>query len=169
MNLFDFVSEYAFAFSIYGILLSVVSLVLVIINTIKTSNIIRKYKRLMRGVDNKNFEALLEHYLTSMRSSLVKVDEMSNKQAIFSAQLNKCLQGVGMVRYNPFDDMGSDLSFSLALLDAYSNGVVITCLFGRQSSSTYSKSITNGKSTYQLSAEEIESIKIAKASLSMSN
>jgi len=74
-----------------------------------------------------------------------------------------------MVRYNPFDDMGSDLSFSLALLDAYSNGVVITCLFGRQSSSTYSKSITNGKSTYQLSAEEIESIKIAKASLSMSN
>jgi len=68
LNLFDFVSEYAFAFSIYGILLSVVSLVLVIINTIKTSNIIRKYKRLMRGVDNKNFEALLEHYLTSMRS-----------------------------------------------------------------------------------------------------
>jgi len=123
----------------------------------------------MRGVDNKNLEALLEQYLTSMRSSLVKVDEMSDKHAIFSAQLNKCLQGVGIVRYNPFDDMGSDLSFSLALLDAHSNGVVITCLFGRQLSSTYSKSITNGKSTYQLSAEEIESIKIAKASLSMSN
>jgi hypothetical protein len=122
----------------------------------------------MRGADNKNLEALLEQYLTSIRSSLAKVDEISNRQTQLETQINKCLQGVGVVRYNPFEQMGSDLSFSVALLDAHSSGVVLTCLFGRQSSSTYSKSITNGKSTHPLSAEEIEALKIAKASLDSS-
>jgi hypothetical protein len=122
----------------------------------------------MRGADNKNLEALLEQYLTSIRSALSKVDEISETQIRLATQVNKCLQGVGVVRYNPFELMGSDLSFSIALLDAHSSGVVITCLFGRQSSSTYSKSITNGKSSHPLSDEEMEAIKIAKASLDVS-
>lgn len=167
MDFITFISEYAFAFSIYGSLVSVISLVLVIFNTVKTSKIIRKYKRLMRGADNKNLEALLEQYLTSIRSSLSRVDEISSTQIKLAAQVNKCLQGVGVVRYNPFEQMGSDLSFSVALLDAHLSGVVITCLFGRQSSSTYSKSITDGKSVHPLSAEEMEAIKIAKASLDL--
>ena len=168
MDILSFISEYAFAFSVYGSLLSLISLVLVIINTLKTSKIVRKYKRLMRGADNKNLEALLEQYLTSIRSSLTKVDEIAENQACLTTQVNKCIQGVGVVRYNPFEQMGSDLSFSVALLDAHSNGVVITCLFGRQSSSTYSKSISNGKSTHPLSEEEMEALKIAKASLDLS-
>ena len=167
MDFLTFISEYAFAFSVYGSLLSLISLVLVIVNTLKTSKIVRKYKRLMRGVDNKNLEALLEQYLTSIRSALIKVDEASKKQTSLATQVNKCLQGIGVVRYNPFDQMGSDLSFSVALLDAHSSGVVITCIFGRQSSSTYSKSISNGKSTHPLSAEEMEAIKIAKTSLEL--
>lgn len=168
MDFISFISEYAFAFSVYGSLFSLISLVLVIVNTFKTSKIIRKYKRLMRGVDNKNLEALLEQYLTSIRSALAKVDEANGRLAQLEAQVKGCLQGVGVVRYNPFEQMGSDLSFSVALLDAHSSGVVITCLFGRQSSSTYSKSITNGKSSHPLSEEEIEAIKIAKASLDLS-
>jgi len=168
LDILSFISEYAFAFSLYGSLLSLISLVLVIINTLKTSQIVRKYKRLMRGVDNKNLEALLEQYLTSMRSALTKVDEITEKQVSLATQVNKCIQGVGVVRYNPFEQMGSDLSFSVALLDAHSSGVVITCLFGRQSSSTYSKSISNGKSAHPLSAEEMEALKVAKASFDLS-
>lgn len=168
MDFLNFISEYAFAFSVYGSILSLISLVVVVINTFNTSKIMRKYKRLMRGVDNKNLEALLDQYLTSIRSALTKVDEVSERQTSLETQVNKCIQGVGVVRYNPFEQMGSDLSFSVALLDAHSSGVVITCLFGRQSSSTYSKSIINGKSAHPLSAEEMEALKIARTSLDLS-
>lgn len=167
MDLFSLIFEYSFALGIYGALLSLISLVVVIINAFRTSKIIRKYKRLMRGVDNKNLEALLEQYLTSIRSGLTKVDEIDKRQTRLSAQVSRCLQGVGVVRFNPFEDMGSDLSFSVALLNAHLNGVVITGLFGRQSSSTYSKAIANGKSAYPLSAEEMAAIGIARSSLDL--
>jgi len=46
---------------------------------------------------------------------------------------------VGVVRYNAFDDVGSDLSFSIALLDDNDNGVVISGIYSRESSTTYAK------------------------------
>ena len=54
--------------------------------------------------------------------------------------------------------MGSDQSFSLALLDSFKNGFVITSIYGRDYASTYGKPVKNGKSVYPLSVEEIQAI-----------
>jgi len=73
-----------------------------------------------------------------------------------------CIQKVGVVRYNGFDNVGSDLSYSIALLDNNDDGLVISSLYSRDSSSTYAKPVANSKSRYALSAEEIKAIDIAK-------
>jgi len=70
---------------------------------------------------------------------------------------------VGVVRYNPFPDMGGNMSFSVALLDARSNGVVITVLNDRQGSRVYGKSVEAGGSPQKLSDEEQEAIGLARA------
>ena len=56
------------------------------------------------------------------------------------------------MRYNAFDDMGSQLSFSLALLDDFKNGIVLTSIYGREDTVTYCKEIKDGTSNipYQL-------------------
>ena len=77
------------------------------------------------------------------------------------AQLQTCIQRVGMVRFNAFDDTGSDLSFSLALLDERGNGLVVSSLYGRNESRIYAKPVLNRQSTYALSAEEQKAIRIA--------
>ena len=58
------------------------------------------------------------------------------------------------MRYNAFDNIGSDLSYSLALVDENKDGVVLTSIYGREENRCYAKPINAGKSTYTLSKEE---------------
>jgi hypothetical protein len=72
------------------------------------------------------------------------------------------IQKIGLVRFNPFEDLGGDQSFSLALLDRNDNGIVITSLFLKEGNRIYSKLIENGNSKYKLTPEEKLAISIAK-------
>ncbi|MBI3997663.1 MAG: DUF4446 family protein [Armatimonadetes bacterium] len=68
------------------------------------------------------------------------------------------LQRVGIVRYDAFKELGGHLSFSLALLDARRDGVVISVLNDRDGARAYAKPVTGGRSTYALSEEEQRAI-----------
>jgi len=72
------------------------------------------------------------------------------------------LQGVALERYNAFPDTSGELSFSLAVLDAQSDGWVITGLYGRESHRVYAKPISRGISTYPLTQEEKKAIERAE-------
>jgi hypothetical protein len=74
------------------------------------------------------------------------------------------LQKVGLVRYNAFEEMGGQLSFSAALLDERGDGVVITSINGRTETRTYAKPIQGLDSTHNLSDEERKAISIAASS-----
>ena len=68
---------------------------------------------------------------------------------------------VGIVRYDAFEDMGGELSFSAALLDEDHNGIVISAINGRTETRTYGKPLHNGASAHNLSNEETEAIAAA--------
>lgn len=77
-------------------------------------------------------------------------------------QLNECFQNIGIVKYDAFDDVGSKLSFAIALLDNNDNGFIINSVYGRSSSNVYAKRVENGNSTQTLSEEEIKALNKAK-------
>lgn len=64
------------------------------------------------------------------------------------------IQKIGYIRYNAFSDMGNQLSYSIALMDNYNSGFVLSSLYGRDSTVNYSKPLKNGSSRIPLSAEE---------------
>jgi Ribonuclease G/E len=72
------------------------------------------------------------------------------------------IQKVGIVRFNPFEDVGGNQSFSIALLDGKDDGVVITSLYLKDGNRVFAKPIRGGKSEFNLSKEEIEAINLAK-------
>lgn len=74
------------------------------------------------------------------------------------------VQKVGMIRFNPFREVGGNQSFSIALLDGNDSGVVITSLYTREENRVYGKPIKNGQSKYLLSEEERKAIEQAKGS-----
>ena len=71
---------------------------------------------------------------------------------------HKAVQKVGVVRFSPFEEIGSDLSFAIALLDHHHNGVVLSSIFGRDESRCYAKPIKNGESNYVLTEEEKQAL-----------
>ena len=72
------------------------------------------------------------------------------------------IQKFGIVRFNPFKEIGGNQSFSIALLDGNDDGIVITSLYTKEGNRIFGKPIKGGKSEYLLSEEEKEAIKIAK-------
>lgn len=77
---------------------------------------------------------------------------------------NRSVHKVGVIRFNPFKDLGGDQSFSIALLDGQNNGVVISGLHTREGNRVYAKPVENGKAVkHPLTEEELEAIKRAGA------
>jgi len=76
------------------------------------------------------------------------------------------VQKIGMVRFNPFKEIGSNQSFSVVLLDGNDDGIVITSLYGREENRIYGKPIKGGISEYLLSDEEKEAITSARLGIS---
>ena len=68
---------------------------------------------------------------------------------------------VGVVRYDAFEDMGGELSFSAAFLDERGDGIVVSAINGRSETRTYGKPIRGGSSEHSLSREEAEAITAA--------
>src|SRR3972149_6302891 len=77
-------------------------------------------------------------------------------------QARKAVQRVGLVRFNPFEDTGSNQSFALALLDEDGDGVVVSSLHSRNAPRLYAKPVVAGGTEAALSAEEAEALRAAQ-------
>lgn len=128
-------------------------MVIILFNAIgKVEN---RYRKLMRGTNNRN----LEEMLLDKVESIDEVKEISQKVIgeceRLEEKMKECIQKVAIMRYKAFEDVGSDLSFSIAMLDDKNDGVIVTGIYGRQESTTYAKPIDKGISRYDLSEEEL--------------
>lgn len=145
------------------VVLLIVLLLVVIIETVFIAIIHRKYISFMKRLGNgKNLDEMLKIYISDVDAVKKDNKEIKNYYTKLDSDIASCVQKVGLVRYNAFKDVGSDLSFAIALLDANDNGVVLNGLYGSESSNIYAKPIKNKKSTYQLSDEEEYAIEIAE-------
>ncbi len=70
------------------------------------------------------------------------------------ATLAHSIQGLGIVRYNAFDGVGGDQSFSVAVVDGQGHGAIITGLHSGEDVRVYAKPLQNWRSSYSLSADE---------------
>jgi hypothetical protein len=138
-----------------ALLAFVIILFIMLIITLKSlSNLESKYRKFMRGVDNKNLEELIVGYLDKIDESKEETEYMKKLYENLDLRLKSCVQKVSIIRYRAFEDVGSDLSFSIALLDHNNDGVIVTGIYGRNESTTYAKPIDRGISRYDLSQEE---------------
>jgi hypothetical protein len=143
----------------------IISFILLLFLFRKVNILSARYFSFMRGRDGASLEDRLTEICGHMDS--VEAEVADNRLCLkeMAVVLNTATRGVGVVRFNAFQDTGSDLSFSVAFLDAHKNGLVISSIYGRDESRSYAKPIKDGQSQYQLSAEENEAIQRAVNSL----
>ncbi|MCI9353513.1 MAG: DUF4446 family protein [Firmicutes bacterium] len=109
-----------------------------------------------------NLEMKINAYFESVKEIEQKYGKLLDMVTDIDAIMSENIQKVGIVRYNPFDEMGGNLCFALALLDAKDNGVVLNGIHSRTGSFTYAKPIEMGVSTYVLSTEELQAVEMAQ-------
>jgi len=73
----------------------------------------------------------------------------------------RAIRHVSVVRYDALKEMAGQLSFSVALLDAAGDGLVLTSINGRSETRTYAKIVSGGRGVQPLSPEEEQSVRSA--------
>lgn len=120
-----------------------------------------RLNHLLRDSQATDIEQVLGDQWRSLRTAEDAVSHLSGRLDRIEAILPRALQHVGIVRYNAFPGAGAELSFSLALLDDKSDGIVLTGLYGREETRVYAKPLSHGTSRYQMSSEEKEAVRAA--------
>lgn len=150
------------AFLITMSILVVILFIGMIVMIIQLSNLNKRYKNFMKKLGSgNNIEENLETFMYRVEQVEKQNRENTSYLKNLDDNLAKCIQKVGIVRYNAFKDTGSDLSFALALLDENNDGVVLNGIYSREMSNIYAKPVEKGKSTYTISEEEAQAIQKA--------
>lgn len=150
-------------FLMISFVVNIILIVVTIINVIMLTKINRKYISFMKKLGKgSNLDEMLKDYLKEVKEIKQDNTEIKAYYTKLDSDIASCIQKVGLVRYNAFRDVGSDLSFAIALLDGNDTGVILNGLYGSESSNIYAKPVKGGVSTYQLSDEEKYALEIAE-------
>ncbi|GMA50755.1 hypothetical protein GCM10025857_21120 [Alicyclobacillus contaminans] len=114
----------------------------------------RKMKRWTSIHSSADLEEVYARTLKQVDQLRQEVAQVQSDMQELREQVRRKISTAKIVRYNAFADTGSDLSFSVALLDDYADGVVISSIYGRDESRTYAKPVASGTSSYTLTEEE---------------
>ncbi|HHW06784.1 MAG TPA: DUF4446 family protein [Clostridia bacterium] len=136
------------------VLVNLLFLVLFLLERRANKKFRRQYLELLAGIHTGNVEELIIKHRAEVREYFTRIEALEKKTGELEQTLASAIQKVGIVRYNAFQDQGSDQSFSLALLDSQDDGVVLTSLYGRDECRLFAKPIRKGQSRYRLTEEE---------------
>ena len=128
---------------------------------------LRKIKKNQEILFNGKQAKDLEKIILSQQDNLLNLNKQSKELFEINDELIKLshtgLSKVGMVRFNPFKNLGGNQSFSVAFLNSHHNGLVISSLYSNDGSRFYAKTIQKGQSQtqYPLTKEEKQAINVA--------
>lgn len=148
-----------FLFSAAGVIF--VLILVIIVFGVFLFKLTRKINILFEGKKVKNLEDVFLNHLQKNRKQEADIIDLFEKVKKLENISEKTFQKIGVVRFNPFSDMGGNQSFVIALLDNQNSGFVISSLFIKEGNRVYAKSVKAGKSDYPLSIEEIEALERA--------
>ncbi|MDA8195048.1 MAG: DUF4446 family protein [Thermaerobacter sp.] len=147
---------------IYGTMaVAVLSVMLAVWALMAASRLKRRYLRFLGTGKPDNVDAWLAAMKDQVGEMTAALADQERRLSSADARLLSTLRKVGLVRFNPFDNTGSDLSFSLALLTETGDGLVLTSLWGREEVRLYAKPVKASQSRYPLSKEELRAIDMA--------
>ncbi len=142
-------------------LLLLVLLVLVAIQSARLGRAVRDYRALVGDGRGGSLREVLDEHVGRVDAVARRLGEMDQVHATLEHRTLTSLQHIGLVRFNPFEDTGSDQSFAIALLDGERDGIVISSLHGRANTRVFAKPVHGGSSPHALSTEEEQAIRIA--------
>src|SRR4030042_3214052 len=131
---------------------------------LSVSRMKKNQQQLFSGKSGNDLESVIVSHSKNMKELDRDIQDLYGISNQIHNLAKKSVHKGGVVRFNPFKDLGGDQSFSVALLDGENSGLVISALHTREGNRVYSKPVEKGKAVkYPLTDEEQEAIKRADA------
>jgi hypothetical protein len=115
-------------------------------------------------VEATDLKKVLEKILARGEANTDEIKVLGRRADLIEEDGKFHIQKVGLIRFNPFKELGGDHSFSLAILDSHDSGIIITSLHTRDRTRVYMKDVKKGKSGFDLSSEEKKALTNAQRS-----
>lgn len=141
--------------------LILILIITVIVQAVKIGRLSKRYKKFMSGKNAKSLENDIMGIFED--NKFLKTSTEKNRkdiQALYR-KFEGAFQKVGIVKYDAFNQMGGQLSFSLALLDENYNGFILNCVHSTEGCYSYTKEIKKGICQISLGDEEKKALDIA--------
>lgn len=153
-NLVSYIASHEAVLLLASMLLILVLLILVVYTMVRLSTMRARYREMMRGSETEDIEGMLIQHIHEVEQVAATNAHILEENELIRQFLRKTLVRTAMVRFRAFEDMGGDLSYAVAMLDANNDGVIFSSIFARADSRSYIKPIKNGSSEYSLTDEE---------------
>lgn len=153
---FDLTYLFIAAFALILILM-----IITIAQTVRIRKLYKRYNKFMQGKNAKSLEKEIEGIFED--NKFIKASSEKNRKDIMALyrKFEGAFQKIGIVKYDAFNQMGGQLSFSLALLDENDNGFVLNSVHSAEGCYSYTKEIKNGLCEISLGDEEKKALDIA--------
>lgn len=142
---------------ISGIIIIIILLIIIII-------MIRFNKRLTLFTNGKNgasLESAMHDILNNYAVAKTEHKKLSDFVLNIHERVTDSHRGFAISKYNAYDNVGGNQSFSFALLDENGNGMVLSSLYSRERSNVFAKPITSFSSEIELTDDEKKVLKQA--------
>ncbi|WP_295164273.1 DUF4446 family protein [Selenomonas sp. F0473] len=160
-NLVKYIAANEAALLLASMILILVLLILVVYQMVRISGMRSRYRAMMRGTEAQDLEGMLIKHVKDVEDVAATNARILEENELIRQFLRRTLVRTAAVRFRAFDDMGGDLSYAVALLDANNDGIIFSSIFAREDSRSYVKPVKGGTSEYALSDEEKSVLKEA--------
>ena len=143
--------------SITAIGISIISLLLTFYSIFLVKSLKTRIDKIFPG-ETKSMEDKLNEYFVHAQLASTQSTEALHEVKVLEKRMKSNFQKFALVKYNPYNETGGNLSFALTVLDENNNGFIINALHSREITRVYSKQIEQGKTSFSLSVEEKESL-----------
>jgi hypothetical protein len=125
----------------------------------------RPFRAMAKIYEHDGADRALEELLKGVDENRELIREHAEELKVILKRLDGCYSGVGIEKYNAFEDIGGMQSYSLCMLTKERNGLLLTNLVGRNSARGYAIEVRAGKPSRELSDEERTAFECALKSL----
>lgn len=136
-------------------------LILLIVLLVKYSKIKKRYDKFMSGKNATSLEDDMRGVFEDMKLLKATADRNKKDIRVLYKNMESTFQKLGIVKYDAFNQMGGQLSYSLALLDENNDGFILNSVHSSDGCYSYTKEIKGGTSPISLGVEEEKALHIA--------
>lgn len=162
----ELAAENAGVFGAVALALGVIAFLVSLVAMVRVRSVLRPLSSVRKHASDS--ETVVSAIIKAIENNDLRIEALTRNFGELAEKHRSALQHIGLVRYDAFEDIAGQQSYSLCLLDGDKNGMLLSYITGRNSARSYAVAIEGGVPARKLGDEEARAMdqalsKVAKS------